>query len=186
MTNQVLQPVAWPRFGAGAFTVAFILFLLTTLPLAAQSEKDATNEEQCIFDQDEQTQTYLELEKQYAGSEYVEERYALLIPWNGDLVTLRRGGCVHFGVMIELQTNKTDQFEDAEVFFSKILELVTEFDQGLIDREKLEQSIRNENWQKNRLDSDIYYSLAYPDVSAFELFQKHDQEHTTIGFSFYY
>ena len=34
--------------------------------------------------------------------------------------------------------------------------------------------------------SDIHYSLAYPDVSAFEIFRRHDQEHTTIGVSFYY
>ena len=170
MADQVSKKIAW------------LLLLVPALNFASQSD----DQEQCIFDQDEQKQTYLELEKQYEGSEYVEERYALLIPWNGGLVTLRRGGCVHFGVMIELQTNKTDHFEDAEVFFSKILELVTEFDQGLIDKVKLAQSIRNENWQKNRLDSDVYYSLAYPDVSAFEIFRKHDKQHTTIGVSFYY
>jgi len=159
-----------------------LLISFSALVFASQSDDD----EQCIFDQDEQKQAYLELEKKYEGSEYVEEKYALLIPWKGDLITLKRGGCVHFGVSIELQSIKTDQFEDVEVFFSKILELVTEFDQGLIDREKLERSIQDENWHENRLGSDIHYSLAYPDVSAFEIFRRHDQENTTIGISFYY
>ncbi len=168
-------------------TFRILLLLSFSAPaFAAQSENDAANEEHCIFDQDEQRKAYLELEKQYEGSEYVEEKYALLIPWQEDLITLKRGGCVHFGVSIELQTIKTDQFEDVGVFFSKILELVTEFDQGLIDREKLEQSIQDENWHENRLGSDMHYSLAYPDVSSFEIFRRHDQEHTTIGVSFYY
>ena len=161
-----------------------ILLLISFSALVFASQSD--DEEQCIFDQDEQKKAYLELEKQYEGSEYVEEKYALLIPWKGDLITLKRGGCVHFGVSIELQTIKTDQFEDAGVFFSKILELVTEFDQGLIDREKLGQSIQDENWHENRLGNDIHYSLAYPDVSAFEIFRRHDREHTIIGVSFYY
>ncbi len=159
-----------------------LLISFSALALAYQSD----NEEQCIFDQDEQKQAYLELEKKYEGSEYVEESFALLIPWEEDLITLRRGGCVHFGVSIELQTIKTDRFEDVGVFFSMILELVTEFDQGLIDKEKLGQSIQDENWHESRLGNSIHYSLAYPDVSAFEIFRRHDQEHTTIGISFYY
>ena len=159
-----------------------LLISFSALVFASQSDDD----EQCIFDQDEQKQAYLELEKQYEGSEYVEEKYALLIPWKGDLISLKRGGCVHFGVSIELQSIKTDQFEDVEVFFSKILELVTEFGQGLIDTEKLERTIQDENWHENRLGSDIHYFLAYPDVSAFEIFRRHDQENTTIGISFYY
>lgn len=171
----------WPPGAVLAF-----VFLLSTLQISTAQDSPDLDEEQCIFDQEEQKQVYLELEKQYEGSEYVEEQYALLIPWEGELVTLKRGGCVHFGVSIELQTIKTDQFEDAAVFFSKILELVTEFDQGLIDREKLAQSIRDENWHENRLDRDVYYSIAYPDVSAFEIFRKHDQDNTTIGISFYY
>ena len=161
-----------------------MLLLLPFTALAFASHAD--DEEQCIFDQEEQQQAYIELEKQYEGSEYVEEKYALLIPWEGELITLKRGGCVHFGVSIELQTIKTDQFDDVEVFFAKILELVTEFDQGLIDRENLEQAIRDENWHENHMGSEIYYSLAYPDVSAFEIFRKHDKQHTTIGVSFYY
>ena len=140
-----------------------LLISFSALVFASQSDDD----EQCIFDQDEQKQAYLELEKQYEGSEYVEEKYALLIPWKGDLITLKRGGCVHFGVSIELQSIKTDQFEDVEVFFSKILELVTEFGQGLIDTEKLERTIQDEKWHENRLGSDIHYFLADPDGAAF-------------------
>ena len=187
MVSQISKQIDWQRLGAEAFIIVVsILLSLSALALAAQSENDVANEEQCIFDQDEQKLAYLELEKQYEGSEYVEEKYALLIPWKEDLITLKRGGCVHFGVSIELRTIRTDQFEDVGVFFSKILELVTEFDQGLIDRAKLEQSIQDENWQEILLGGDIHYSLAYPDVSAFEIFRRHDQEHTTIGVSFYY
>jgi len=175
-----------PEFPLVNFLASVFLALSLPTANAQDAQGSVEDEEQCIFDQDEQQKVYLELEKQYEGSEYVEEKFALLIPWNGDLITLKRGGCVHFGVSIELQTIKTDQFEDVEVFFSKILELVTEFDQGLIDRETLGQSIREENWHENRQGGDVYYSLASPDVPAFEIFRKHDQENTTIGFSFYY
>jgi len=174
------------EWSAGAALATISLLSSFQIATAQESSDSIEGEEQCIFDQDEQHAKYLELERQYSGSRYVEEEYALRIPQNGDLVTLKRGGCVHFGVSIEFRTPKTTKFEDKAVFFAKVLDLVTEFDQALIDRTKLEESIRDENWLESNLGGDIYYSLTYPDVSAFEIFRKHDKQHTTIGVSFYY
>lgn len=142
-------------------------------------------EEECIFDQEEQKAAYLALEKKYPGSRYVEDQYKLIIPRNGVQITLRRGGCVHFGVSIELRTPRTKQYEDDDVFFSTIMDLAKDYGQDLIDLEKLAGSIQDKNWSESKLDESVYYFLAYPDIAAFEIYRKHDNQHTTIGISFY-
>ncbi len=153
---------------------------------AAAPSETGDGDEECIFDQQEQKEAYLALEKKYPGSRYVEDQYKLIIPSNGVQITLRRGGCVHFGVSIELRTSRTQQYEDDDVFFSKIMDLVKEYGQDLIDLEKLAQSIQDRNWSESKLDDSVYYFLAYPDVAAFEIYRKHDHQHTTIGISVYH
>jgi hypothetical protein len=152
---------------------------------AAAPSASGDGDEECIFDQQEQKAAYLALEKKYPGSRYVEDQYKLIIPGSGHKITLRRGGCVHFGVSIELRTPRTKQYEDDDVFFSTIMDLAKEYGQGLIDLEKLAQSIQEKNWSESKLDESVYYFLAYPDVAAFEIYRKHDHQHTTIGISFY-
>jgi len=165
--------------------ISMCLLAACGVALATAPSAVGDGEEECIFDQEEQKAAYLALEKKYPGSRYIEDQYKLIIPRSGHQITLRRGGCVHFGVTIEFQTSRTQEYDDEDVFFSKVMDLVGEYGQGLIDLEKLAQSIQDKNWFESKLDESVYYFLAYPDVAAYETYRKHDHQHTTIGISFY-
>ena len=151
---------------------------------SAERVESNGDEEECIFDQDAQDAAYRELEKKYPGSRYLEHEYKLIILVGGDQITLRRGGCVHFGISIELRSSKTGEYDDEAVFTAKVMDLVTEYGQDLIRPDMLEKSINAENRHVTKNDSGVYYFLPYPDAT-FEMFLRHDQEHTIIGVSFY-
>lgn len=159
-------------------TCLAIWMLLVSLPLLA--------EEECIFDQETQKEAYVELQKKYPGSRYIEEEYKLIIPKDGHQITLKRGGCVHFGITIELHLPRTEEYEDEDIFFSKILDLVTEYGQELIDPKKLARTIKERRWQEIKQEKGAYYFLYSEAVTAFEVYRNHDRERTTIGASFYY
>lgn len=153
---------------------------------AATGAEESTDQDECLFDQAEQRRAYLELEQTYPESEYLEEQHKLLIPRGNDLITLRRGGCVHFGISVELRTARTQRFDDEGAFFAQVMALVTEFGQEFIDPNRLEQSIRNRNWSKAVHDDSVFFFVSHPDVAAFEMHRKSELQFTTVGVSFYY
>lgn len=158
------------------------LFALAGAVTTAESEDQ---EEQCIFDQYEQEEAYRALERKYPGSRYIDDEYHLLIPLDGDQVILRRGGCVHFGIAIEFRTNRTDEYDDEPAFFARVSDLIADYGQDLLTPEMLEESSSGQAPAVETLADGVYYLLPYPDA-VFEAFRRHDDEHTTIGVSFYY
>ncbi len=155
-----------------------LILLLTASPLMAE-------EEECLFDQAEQKAKYLELQKQYPGSWYLEDEYKLVIPREGHQISLRRGGCVHFGITIELKLPKTEDFRNEAAFFEKVVELVKEFGRELIDPEKLKEIIKEKKWSNQSDDKALYYFLGYEGVTAFEVYQRDEEGKTLLGVSFY-
>ena len=155
-----------------------IFILLVSIPLLA--------DEECIYDQKEQKDAYVELQKKYPGSRYSEDEHKLIIPKDGHQITLRRGGCVHFGITIELHIPRTEEYDNEDIFFSKILDLVTEYGQELIDPKKLKRTIKDKKWYEIKEKEGAYYFLSYEKVTAFEVYRNHDKENTTLGASFYY
>ncbi len=120
----------------------------------------------------------------YSGSRYTEDEHKLVIPDDESQVTLRRGGCVHFGISIEFRIARTERYDDEAVFLTKVRDLIKEYGQELADQEFLDKAIDNEARHVTRDDTGVYYFLPYPDAT-FEIFLRHDPEHTTIGISFY-
>jgi hypothetical protein len=167
------------------FMLSVFLITCPALAISAEQAETESDEEECIYDQDEQVNAYLELEKKYPGSRYVEDKYELQIPENGDQVTLRRGGCVHFGIYIEFRTARTEQFEDESAFFAKVSDLIGDYGQKLLEPAMLENSRAKQSVEIVELHDGVYYVLPHPDA-VFETWRRHDEEHTTIGVSFYY
>lgn len=155
-----------------------VLLLLTASPLVAE-------EEECIFDQSEQKAKYLELQKNYPGSRYLEGEYKLLIPRDGYEISLSRGGCVHFGISIKLSLPKTDEFKSEEALFEKVVQMVEEFGRELVDPEKLKEVIKEKKWSNQSDDRVLYYFLGYEGVTAFEVYQRDEEGKTLLGVSFY-
>ena len=155
-----------------------VLLLLTATPLMAE-------EEECLYDQDEQRARHLELQKKYPGSRYLEDEYKLIIPRDGAEISLSRGGCVHFGISIELRMPKTDDFKSEAAFFEKVVELVEEFGRELIDPEKLRKNMKEKKWSNLSDEGGLYYFIGYEGVTAFEAYQRDEDGKTLLGVSFY-
>lgn len=173
------------RMFFNSLLAAMIKRHLVTMSLCALVTNVVIADEECIFDQAEQHKRYLQMQKEYAGSRYVEKEHKLVIPKNGVEITLRRGGCAHFGITIEYRIPKTTRYESEFLFFAKIIELVTEYGQELVDPEKLKKTIESKKWHKIEEDNGGYYFVGYEGVISFEAFQKHSAKHTPVVASFY-
>jgi hypothetical protein len=163
---------------------AFIVpALICGIVCAAEPEYE---EEDCIYNQGEQKKAYVKLQKKIPGSRYIEDKDELVIPGNAEQITIRRGGCVHFGVVIEFRTARTKQYDDERVFLSKASDLATKYGQELKGLQKFETLIESEKWDITTQNADTYYFLSQPDAGIYEMFLTHDREHTTIGISYYH
>lgn len=170
-------------------TILMLTALVMPMLIVAPGPTIASEEEECVFDQAEQKAEYIRLQKEYPGSTYIEDEFKLVIPRQGHEIVLTRGGCVHFGITVLLTLPRTDEFAAEEAFFAKILELVAEFGGDLADPKKLEQLIKEKKWADMSADTGeeggMYYFIGYPGLTAFEVFQRHNETETTIGVSFY-
>lgn len=139
-------------------------------------------EEECDFDQAEQLRNMQELQRKYPGSRYHADAHQLRIPEGNDTVILAIGGCVHYGVYIELQRVKTRAWDDEQALMKEILRLVRRYSQGLIDAARLAKVIAAKDW--TRLDADSYY-LNYEDAHTTEIYRKEEDGQSIIGISDY-
>ena len=155
-----------------------LLLLAMTQPLLAE-------EEECIFDQDQQRLEYKKLEKQYIGSKYIEEEYKLIIPRGESQVHLHKGGCVHYGITIELIQPKTDKYASQKTLFAEIVSLVQEYGQGMADSKYLLTLLDQKKWTDMSDNNDRYYFVHYENVTAFEIYQRNEDSQTIVGVSFY-
>jgi hypothetical protein len=154
-----------------------IILILISAPLSA--------EEECVFDQAAQKVKYLELQKKYPDSQYLESEYKLVIPRGASQIRLSRGGCVHFGITIEETMPLTRRFQTEGAFFDKILELVTEFGQELVAPEELAKIIAQKKWKNLSGEQGMYYFIPLSGLTAFEAYQRDEGNQMTIGASFY-
>lgn len=157
--------------------IATMTLILLSTPLMA--------EEECIFDQEEQKEKYLELEKKYPGSRYVEKEYELIIPRNDHQIILKRGGCVHFGITIELHLPETNEFRNEKAFFEKIIKMIEEFGGEMINLEVLRKKIAEKKWRDFSGDGGFYYFVNYEGLTAFEAYSRDEAGMTIIGVSYY-
>jgi hypothetical protein len=158
-------------------SLLYSLFLLAPAQLFAQDD--------CPLDQEARRAENLRLQARYPGSRFLESDFELVITRNGDELTVNQGGCTHWGVTVNLLTSRTDRYSTEEIFFSKIVELVSEFAQGSVDLDDLAQLIEDKGWMKFSDENSTYYLLGYPGLTAFEASQSHSDTQTRIGFSFY-
>lgn len=138
----------------------------------------------CELDQETRIEENVKLKKIYPGSYLIEENLILVVPVEEGEVRVNIGGCVHYGVNIELRTKDKEKYKSENKFMEKILYLVNVYSQGYIDRDKLKTIIKNKKWKKTQ-SSGRYYLFEYDDLSTFEVYQNTDGEYTVIGFNNY-
>ena len=92
----------------------------------------------CDLDQTERDRYNMQLLKKYPGSKYIKKRHTILIPEGENEVSLNIGGCVNYGVMIELKTKKTNKYDDEAILAKMIYDLSKEYSQGIIEHRRVE------------------------------------------------
>jgi len=139
----------------------------------------------CDLDQTERDRYNMQLLKKYPGSKYIKKRHTILIPKGENEVSLNIGGCVNYGVMIELKTKKTNKYDDEAKLTKIIYELSKEYSQGIIEHSRVEKGIAGKKWASINPDVEGYYILNYDDNSTFEFYRRNEQESTYVGVYYY-
>ena len=139
----------------------------------------------CDLDQAERDRYNMQLLKKYPGSKYIKKRHTILIPEGENEVSLNIGGCVNYGVSIELKTKKTNKFDDEAKLTEMIYELSKEYSQGLIEHSRVEKVIAGKKWASINPEVEGYYILNYDENSTFEFYRRNEQGSTYVGVYYY-
>jgi hypothetical protein len=123
--------------------------------------------EECIFDEAAQLRHYAEMERRIEGARFDEAERLLIIERGVETISVRRGGCVHFGLVI----TRTAPFVEAEAqrdaVFARAVALVAEFGGGeLVSADEVAEAIRKEAFE---LAQEEFYYLRVPGVEVFSI-----------------
>ncbi|WP_373034169.1 hypothetical protein [Sulfurovum sp.] len=154
------------------YLLIFILLIFSQIMMA----------EECIFDKTDRVNENIKLLKRYPGSYMTNENLVVQVPVADGEVSINIGGCVHFGIMIELKI-KDGKHTSEDEFMNKILWLAQAYSQGMIDQKRLEKVIKERIWTKPT-ETEKFYFFNY-DGSPFEVYERRDDQHTVVGFMTY-
>jgi hypothetical protein len=144
--------------------------------------------DECDFDQDEQIKNNALLKEKYRGSR-LEEGY-VVIPVEEGEVWVGIGGCAHFGITVELRTKSAKIALTETQFMTQILHLAKTYSQDYVDPRRLDEIIKNKQWESNAYAAIsksylIHYDGNDPDgLSRFEAYEEEDETHRTVGFTY--
>lgn len=142
------------------------------------------DQDECDFDQKEQIESNIERQKEYPGSHLVEDDRVLVIPVAEGEVRLSVGGCVHYGVTIELKTKFRERYKSEDALMRRMLGLAKIYAHDYIDYERMRAVITAKKWNKET--SPVrYYQLKYDDISTFEVYESEEGASSVIGLSYY-
>lgn len=155
-------------------------FLILSLALFGQ----LVLADDCDFDQKARIEENIKLKNKYPGSYLIESNLILVVPVEEGEVRINIGGCVHYGVTVELRTKDKSKYKSDDDFMEQILHLAKIYSQGYIDNDKLMAVIKKKDWIQTQ-PSRRYYLFKYDDISTFEVYEQTDGEYKVIGFSNY-
>jgi len=157
---------------------------LLVLSLASLSQLVLAGD--CELDQKARIEENIKLKNKYPGSHLAEKNLVLVVPADDGEVRINIGGCVHYGVKIELKRKKTtkDKNKNEEEFMKQILHLAKLYSQGNVDYAKLTNVIENRRWTQPEPPSRLYF-FTYDETSTFEVYEREEGEYTIVGFSMY-
>ena len=161
------------------------LTLSNKISLDATKPKTILEEEECIFDQSTQTDEFLkdikELENYSWDQETKTAEIILNDHWN---LTIKRGGCVHFGFEASFVYDKFIDFEEnKELVFDQIIWLSNLLDD--LNGELIEECI-----QENKITIEVEDNkrhIHFMDVGIYELYYMlfyttEDSSHFSISY----
>ena len=164
---------------AAALAVLAVLgALATAAPVTA-----AAADEACIFDQAAQVARYREMEQRIEGARYDAADGVLVIDRGAATITVRRGGCVHFGLTITHAAPAAPGDADRDAVFARAVALVAEFGGGeLVSADEVAAAIRNGGFA---LEVGQVYYLRVAGVEAFSIMWGVADGRLTVEVSYY-
>ncbi len=140
--------------------------------------------EECDLDQKTRVQDNIALKKKYPGSHLAEKNLVVVVPVAEGEVRINIGGCVDYGVTVELRMKHAASRLDADQLMQKIAYLAKTYAQGEVDAAKLEDAIRKRNWTQPQEGTADYY-LHYDSIRTFEVYDQEGENGAVIGFNMY-
>jgi len=152
---------------AAVLAVLAALAILALLAAGAPVTAATAADEDCIFDQAAQLARYRELEQGIQGARYDAADGALVIARGAATITVRRGGCVHFGLTITHESPAPAGAPERDAVFARAVALVAEFGGGeLVSADAVAAAIRNGDFA---LEAGQVYYLRVPGVEVFSI-----------------
>lgn len=155
--------------------------LIFTFLLSAISQLAVADE--CNLDQKVRIEENSKIQEQYHGSYLTEDKLILIIPVSEGYIRVNIGGCMHYGIKVELKTSNALKYKNESAFMSKILLLSQSYSQGIINPIKLKKVIDNKDWFQP--DPAIKFYFINYNGSPFEAYENNEGKYTIIGFSYY-
>lgn len=155
--------------------------LLLVMMLALPADPVHADEE-CDFDQANRYKENLTMVKRFPGSRYDKQEYTVRIPVKGGMVSVNKGGCVHYGLSIEFATRTPNAYKREADLFRKLVELLRLYGDDMMQADDLQKLLANGKWRKLY---ETYYNVESTEFEVFELYRKVDGGETIIGLSFY-
>ncbi len=163
--DRVLQPL-----GRLVWRAARTMIRRPTLALLAWFAGAAVAhaaEEECIFDQAAQLRHYTEMAQRIDGARFHEAERLLIVERDAEAITVRRGGCVHFGLVITHTAPFIEAEAQRDAVFARAVALVAEFGgDDLVSASDVADAIRREDFE---VVQDGLCYLRIPGVAAFSI-----------------
>jgi hypothetical protein len=159
------------------------LVFLAILGVLATAAPGFAAEEECIFDQEAQLAHYAEMERRIEAARFDAAEGQLIIERGTAVITVRRGGCVHFGLSIAHTAPAAPGDVDRDAVFARAVALVAEFCGGeLVRADEVAAAIRDEAFAL--AEGQVYY-LRMPGVEVFSIAWRVADGRLTVEVDYY-
>lgn len=169
--------------GMKRFVAKFGSVIAAALVAPAIVTTAAAADEECIFDQAAQIAHYREMERRIPGARFDAVDELLIIERGAETITVRRGGCVHFGLDIARTAPFVEAEAQRDAVFARAVALVAEFGGGeLVTAGEVAEAIRNEAFE---LAQDGFCYLRVPGVEVFSIMWGVSDGRLTVEVGYY-
>lgn len=156
-----------------------LLLLLLAISVSAHAAG-----EDCIFDTGAQMRFIKQYVTKHPGSTLVNNGLNILIKRNNEIISFSRGGCVHFGIDLDVTIKHQAPFTE-EQLFTRILAYNEEFGTELVTTKELAHALQNKYYKKMIIKKNTLYFVKIPSVASYEISYQAKDNDINISIGFY-
>lgn len=157
-----------------------VIFLFLTFSFATTEGK----EDNCVFDTQAQEEYRNEYIDNHSDSTLSEDGLSIIINRENEVISFRRGGCVHFGININATMKGRADFTESDLL-NRAIAYIEEFGSALVDSNVVAKAIEEKNYRREERSNGVFYIVNVPLVVLFEISLVTKGGNTHIQVSFY-